>query len=236
MKTPKSFAAALSEMRLPSVFNPYSDCCPVYDRPDAARLRKRNLERFLDAALEARVDTIWIARDLGYRGGRRTGVPLTDEINLDRAGSLLGGVTLNRATRGPIVAERTAAIVWSVLARIGVPAVLWNIFPLHPHEAEDPFSNRCHTRKERDIAWPILVALIEMIRPRRIVAIGRDAGMALSDIDIPVQMVRHPSYGGQAAFMAGLYEIYGLVQDRNDAEAPELPLMGVYAANGVVPA
>jgi len=97
VKTPKSFAAALSQTRLPSVFNPYGDCCPVHDRPDAARVRKRNLVRCLEAALAARIDTIWIARDLGYRGGRRTGIPLTDEIHLSQAGVLLGGIALDRA-------------------------------------------------------------------------------------------------------------------------------------------
>src|SRR5271155_2799478 len=116
MKTPKSFAAALSQTRLPSVFNPYVDCCPVYDRPDAPRVRRRNLVRCLEAALSVRIDTIWIARDLGHRGGRRTGVPLTDEVHLSQAGVLLGGIALDRATRGPAVAERTAAIVWSVLS------------------------------------------------------------------------------------------------------------------------
>jgi hypothetical protein len=80
VKTPKSFVAALAETRLPSVFNPYSDVCPIHDRIDAAKLRRRNLERFLDAALDVRVDTMWIARDLGYRGGRRTGVPLTSPM------------------------------------------------------------------------------------------------------------------------------------------------------------
>jgi hypothetical protein len=179
VKTPKSFAAALSQTRLPSVFNPYCDCCPVHDRPDAARVRKRNLVRCFEAALAARIDTIWIARDLGYRGGRRTGIALTDEIHLSQAGVLLGGIALDRATRGPVLAELTAAIIWSVLSHIGEPAVLWHIFPLHPHEAGDPFSNRCHTRAERDANWPLLVALIAMIQPRRIVAIGRDAGMAL---------------------------------------------------------
>jgi hypothetical protein len=219
MTTPKSFAAALSETRLPSVFNPYRDCCLVHDRPDAARLRKRNLVRCLEAALAARVDTIWIARDLGYRGGRRTGVPLTDEIHLGAAGALMGGIALERATRGPVVAERTAAIVWSVLSRIGEPAFLWNIFPFHPHEAADPFSNRCHTRAERDATWPLLIALIAMIRPRLIVAIGRDAGLALADIDIPVRVVRHPSYGGQAEFIAGVHEIYGVIQERAKGDA-----------------
>lgn len=236
MRTPQSFATALSELRLPSVFNPYSDSCPVHDRADAASLRKHNLVRVLDAALSARVDTIWIARDLGYRGGRRTGVPLTDEIHLDRAGVLLGGIALHRATRGPIVAERTAAIVWSMLARIGEPSVLWNVFPLHPHEEGDPFSNRCHTRTEREAAWPLLTALIAMIGPRRIVAIGRDAGMALAGIDIPVRMVRHPSYGGQAEFISGICDIYGATMGAREEAPQELPLAGGYAARGVVAA
>ena len=235
MKTPKSFAAALSQTRLPSVFNPYGDCCPVHDRPDAARVRKRNLVRCLEAALAARIDTIWIARDLGYRGGRRTGIPLTDEIHLGQASVLLGGIALDRATRGPVVAERTATIVWSVLLRIGEPAFLWNVFPLHPHEAHDPFSNRCHTRAERDATWPLLTALIAMIQPRRIVAIGRDAGIALAGIDVPVQVVRHPSYGGQADFIAGVNEIYGVVNNRAREEMLELPLAGAHAESSDAP-
>jgi hypothetical protein len=224
LKTPKSFASALAQTRLPSVFNPYADCCPIHDRPDAASVRKRNLVRCLEAALDAHVDTVWIARDLGYRGGRRTGVPLTDEIHLAQAGVLMGGITLDRATRGPIVAERTAAIIWNVLASIGAPVVLWNIFPLHPHETEDPFSNRCHTQAERNVTWPLLTALIGMIQPRRIVAIGRDAGMALADIDIPMHVVRHPSYGGQAEFIAGVHQIYGISQPGKNEETLELLL------------
>ncbi|MBV9840655.1 MAG: uracil-DNA glycosylase [Sphingomonadaceae bacterium] len=225
MKMPTTFADALADLSLKSVFNPYVDCCPLHDRADAANVRRRNLVRCLHAALEARVDTIWIARDLGYRGGRRTGVPLTDEVHLTYASTLLGGIELDRATRGPVVAERTAAVVWRVLARIGEPVVLWNIFPLHPHEPGDPLTNRCHSRAERDAAWPFLLALVAMIQPRRIVAIGRDAGLALADLDIPVTTVRHPSYGGQAEFIAGVLALYGV-----DGDAPalaDLPLRAV---------
>jgi hypothetical protein len=234
VNTPKSFATALSQTRLPSVFNPYFDCCPVHDRPDAARVRKRNLVRCLEAALSERVDTIWIARDLGYRGGRRTGVPLTDEIHLGQAGALMGGIALDRATRGPIVAERTAAIVWNVLSRIGEPAVLGNIFPLHPHGRDDPFSNRCHTRAEREATWPLLTALIAMIKPRRIVAIGRDAGLALAGLEIPVEVVRHPSYGGQAEFIVGVHQIYGVLPEPNRNETLQLPLSAGHAASGAL--
>lgn len=230
MKNPRKFATALAEVRLPSVFNPYRETCAVHDRPDAADVRRRNLVRCLEAALDSRVDTIWIARDLGYRGGRRTGVPLTDEIHLAQAGTLLGGIELERATHGPVVAERTAAMVWRVLSRIRQPVVLWNIFPLHPHEADDSLSNRCHTRGEREATLPWLTALIGMIRPRRIVAIGRDAGLALSNIEIPVHIIRHPSYGGQTDFIAGVHAIYDVAERAEDSSL--LPLAGVRAAIG----
>jgi uracil-DNA glycosylase len=215
--TPSRFVDSLARVRLPHVFNPYGDCCAVHDRPDAARLRKRNLEAFLQAAVKSKVETIWVARDLGYCGGRRTGVPLTDEVHLDRVGNLLGGIQLKRATKGPVVAERTATVVWKVLSRIGQPVVLWNVFPFHPHEPNDPFSNRCHTSAERLITLPLLQTLIEMFQPRRLVAIGRDAQIALRDIGIPVTMVRHPSYGGQSEFVAGLYDLYG-VDDETELE------------------
>jgi uracil-DNA glycosylase len=230
MKTPQSFVTALARTHLESVFNPYSDQCPAHDRADAAAVRRHNLEAFLEAALDAHVDTIWIARDLGYRGGRRTGVPLTDEVHLDEAGTLLGGITLNRATEGPVVAERTAAIVWRMLTAIAQPVVLWNVFPFHPHEASDPFSNRCHTRAERDATEPLLRAIIALFRPRRIVAIGRDAQAALEGMNIPVTGVRHPSYGGQAEFIAGVAALYGADPKRMD-RSPQLRLDQAASAN-----
>ena len=208
--TPKTFVNSLAKVRLPTVFNPYSDRCAVYDRADAARRRKRNLEAFIEAALDHRVDTIWVARDLGYRGGRRTGVPLTDEVHLDQIGRLLGGIALERATLGPAVSERTAAIIWKVLARIEQPVVLWNVFPFHPHDPDDPFSNRSHTLAERDATLTFLLALIKMVRPKQLIAIGRDAQHALDKLDIHVVGVRHPSYGGQSGFIAALFDLYGV--------------------------
>jgi uracil-DNA glycosylase len=205
-------------MRLPAVFNPYADVCSVHDRSNAARLRKRNLLQFLEAALEAKVGTIWVARDLGYRGGRRTGVPLTDDVHLKNAGRMLGGVELQRATKGPVVAERTAAVVWRVLNDIKEPVVLWNVFPFHPHEPDDPFSNRCHTASERQLTLPLLSMLIDMFRPRQLVAIGRDAEGALQEFSVPVARVRHPSYGGQSEFISSLYRMYGVKPTRTQAE------------------
>lgn len=212
-------------MRLPAVFNPYTDCCDVHDRKNAAQLRKKNLELFLDAALQEKVDTIWVARDLGYRGGRRTGVPLTDEVHLNVVAKMFGGIALARATRGPAMGERTAAVIWKVIGRIGEPVVLWNVFPFHPHEPSNPFTNRCHTAAEREETMPLLKCLIDMFKPRRLVAIGRDAQLALENIDVPLIGVRHPSYGGQGEFMQNLYKMYGV-----EREEPEEPVLGLVPA------
>jgi hypothetical protein len=210
---PSQFISALEGMSLPSVFNPWRDRCPVHDMADAPERRRRNLEAFLEAGVAAQVHTMWIARDLGYRGGRRTGVPLTDEVHLDAAATLLGGVSLRRATGGPPMAERTAAVIWRVLTRIGTPVILWNVFPFHPHADDDPMSNRCHTRLEREETWPLLEALIEMIEPKRVIAIGRDASLALAELGLESFAVRHPSYGGQTEFMTVMYELYGVAPD-----------------------
>ncbi|RYY28723.1 MAG: uracil-DNA glycosylase [Sphingomonadales bacterium] len=220
--TPKTFLETLASVELPSVFNPWGDTCAIHDRDNAAATRRANLQIVLEAALDAKVETMWIARDLGYRGGRRTGVPLTDEVHLGEASQLMGGVALERATVGPIVAERTAAIVWQVLSHIGEPVMLWNVFPFHPHERNEPFSNRCHTRIERQKTWPLLQALVSMIRPKRVMAIGRDAHMALADLDVSIACVRHPSYGGQREFIDGMYRHYGF--DRRVKDQAELEL------------
>ena len=74
------------------------------------------------------------------------------------------------------------------------------------------------------------------MKPKQIVAIGRDAQLALDGLDVPIIPVRHPSYGGQTDFIAGLYDLYGAreVQDIVDLslplEAPQAARVGLALA------
>jgi hypothetical protein len=154
------------------------------------------------------VDSVWIARDLGYRGGRRTGLALTDDVHLVEHAALFGAPPLARATKGSAVAERTATVIWQVLKNLQRPIFLWNVFPFHPHERNDPMSNRCHTRDERQACRHLLTWLIDALQPKSVIAIGRDAQIALSDLEIAACQVRHPSYGGQSEFIDGMYVHY----------------------------
>lgn len=204
------FIRSLVDYQSEDVFNPYCDMCPDYDRRGAPRVRCANLRYMLKAVRDRGAKTIWVARDLGYRGGRRTGLALTDEAHLGHAGQMLGTNRIVQATKGAPLAERTATVVWEMLARIDEPVMLWNVFPFHPHEKGIPMSNRSHTRRERNDALPFLLDLIELVLPQKLVAIGRDAAIALEDLSVPVHLVRHPSYGGQTLFIEQMEALYGL--------------------------
>ena len=220
--TPHTFLTELAQVRLNAVFNPYSDQCPDHDLPGSHLCRRRNLETALAAAWAAQGGSVWVARDLGYRGGRRTGLPLTDEVHLAQFSAAWGGLPLHKATAGPVMAERTAAVIWEMLRRVGQPVFLWNLFPLHPHEADDPMSNRAHTVAERRVGEGFLIHLLEALQPERIIAIGNDAAVALQRLGLAHTKVRHPSYGGQSAFCDGVANAYGLHKERPPATPPRL--------------
>ena len=95
-----------------------------------------------------------------------------------------------------------------MLERIDEPIFLWNVFPLHPHEKGEPMSNRRHTSKERKTCAHFLHALISMLKPEKVVAIGGDAHKAAGDLGISTVKVRHPSYGGQNDFIQQISHAY----------------------------
>ncbi|MDP3760698.1 MAG: uracil-DNA glycosylase [Ramlibacter sp.] len=120
---------------------------------------------------------------------------------------------MERPTKGAAVAERTAAVVWDVLDHIEERIFLWNVFPLHPHEPDDHFSNRAHNARERRAGEELLQVLVCLIRPKRLVAIGNDAALAAQRVasnGLPVIKVRHPSYGGQTEFVRQVTALHGL--------------------------
>ena len=206
----EQFVDRLSQVNLPNVFNPYSDICEIYDHANSPSERRNNLIAQLEKSVALHVDTIWFGRDLGYRGGRRTGVALTDEMHLPLLAHRCKDERIKKATAGPLMPERTANVIWSVISELPHVPFLWNAFPFHPHDAEDQFTNRCHTKSERLTIWHLNIELIELLNPKIVVAIGNDAHNALDKLDLECLYVRHPSYGGQADFLSGIRKIYNL--------------------------
>jgi uracil-DNA glycosylase len=145
----------------------------------------------LGCYLEARgaAELVLVGEAAGYRGARVSGIPFTSERQLTGSGP----------------AEATATIVHRVLARLGIDGevLLWNVVPTHPG---DETSNRRPTRAEVAAAAPFLE---ELTRGRIPIAVGRLAAAAL---DAPY--VRHPSYGGAAAFEQGLRRAFATIGRR----------------------
>ncbi|MCH4565501.1 uracil-DNA glycosylase [Halomonas sp. EGI 63088] len=219
MTSTQGIFRALKNIQFENTFNPYFERCPVYDLQDAPELRRHYLKEMLDRASDIELDAIWVGRDLGYRGGRRTGLALTDDVHF--ADHLQRWrLDVQRPTHGKPVAERTAAAIWDILLRVRVPVFLWNVFPLHPFNEGDPFSNRAHNARERRAGAEILIKMVELLQPKRIIAIGNDAYNVLSGVFAEdfVYKARHPSYGGQTEFLAIMNSLYAsqLVESDTD--------------------
>ncbi len=210
--TVDAFVDELSGISLPNVFNPYRDVCKVSDHPASPSLRCQNLTFFLNTMLKHETRSIWLGRDLGYRGGRRTGIALTDEFHLSVLENTFGVFGLVKATRTEEEAtkERTATEVWKLLSEIREPILLWNAFPFHPFDENEPLSNRRHTAQEFDECRHILRKLFDWLKPTTVVALGADAEAAVLSIGHTCNRVRHPSYGGQTEFARTICKIYGL--------------------------
>jgi len=216
----RTFISSLSAFSSSDVFNPYRDTCAIHDEAKAPIIRRQNLERLLHAAASSSTCSLWIGRDLGYLGGRRTGMALTDDHHLPDLAARFRLKHFERATTACPVSERTATAIWGELSRIQDTIFLWNVFPFHPHKPGNPLSNRSHSSLEREVGLAFLRTLIDILHPKFLVAVGRDAEIAAAGLDLSVFAARHPSYGGQKIFSAQIRDLYGTNSFPRDSELP----------------
>lgn len=223
----KEISAKLDELlvyllsfRSDQAFNPWNQNCPLADGPGSYQVRKRNLKDVLTACIATENVDIWIGRDLGWRGGRRTGVPFVDELTLASYAQSIEIPRLTKATVGPPMKERTATEIHLARSRVSTKIFFWNVFPFHPHELDNPCTNRMHSRSERNFGLEALEMIISLLPVERLVAIGNDAYSAVNHLGQRCLHVRHPSYGGQRDFQAQIDSHYGVEQVR--AEQPDL--------------
>lgn len=190
--------AELTRLRIGATFNQYAEAGPD-DVPGAAAIRLENLRAYL--AERPGADVVCLGEAGGYQGMRWSGIAFTSERDLLRWGAPYRTTCAARTWSEP-----SGTIVHRVLAELGAEhrVILWNTVPTHPHRPGEPLSNRRPTTAEVEAGAPLAMRLVELVRPRTVVAVGR---IAESVLPAGTAYVRHPANAGGPAFREGMRAI-----------------------------
>jgi hypothetical protein len=190
--------AELAGLRIGATFNQYAEAGPD-DMPGAAETRLANLRAYV--AERGGADVVCLGEAGGYQGMRWSGIAFTSERDLARWGAPYEPTCSARRWSEP-----SGTIVHKVLEELDAErrVILWNTVPTHPHRPGEPLSNRRPTPAEIAAGAPFAMRLIELVRPRTVVAVGR---VAESILPPGTTYVRHPANAGGPAFREGMRAI-----------------------------
>lgn len=184
----------------------------------ANRLRRENLRLYLRQMVEMGPRAMLVGEAPGYRGCRLTGVPFTSERillsglhvgDVQGARKIFGSESGYQKTdeRERVSGEASSTIVWETIADFQPLPLLWNAYPFHTFRPGLPMSNRRPSATELASGGELVSELLHLYAIETVVAVGVSASSALKQTGIPFHMVRHPSHGGKAQFVAGLGQI-----------------------------
>jgi uracil-DNA glycosylase len=191
--------ADLSKATIGTTFNQFRELGPD-DAPGAPAIRLANLRHYLLERDQA--DVLAVGEAAGYQGMRWSGIAFTSEFDLLRWGD-----PYQRSSRRPRPwREPSGTIVHGILDELGAErrVILWNTVPTHPYLPGQPLSNRRPTRPEVVAGLLYAERLIDILRPRLVVGVGRIAADTLGK---RAAYVRHPAQSGATAFRAGMREL-----------------------------
>jgi len=193
----------------PGLFNQYNDRNLRVDLPNADNIRRENLENYLKS-FSKRPYVLVVGEAPGPWGARFSGVPFTTEKQLCEGKLPFTGKRSSK-NGSPHPREkgqgRTAITFWKVMSPYHPKFFAWDCVPFHPHRSDDILSIRKPKRTEIREYSGLLSTIHELIKPKRIVAVGRTAEWALDSIGIESVYVRHPSRSGAKRFEDGIRKI-----------------------------
>ncbi|MDD2998735.1 MAG: uracil-DNA glycosylase [Erysipelotrichia bacterium] len=216
MKSVDSFIESLRDTPEGCLFNPWWQHDDVHDDyNNSAEIRRHQLKFYLTERL-GKTAFLLVGEALGYQGGHFSGIAMTSERmllgHLRKKGitpeQVFTAITPTRTSREDVRAdgfsEPTATIVWEHLLAAGINSysfAIWNALPWHPYnQTKGMLSNRTPLDSEMAAGHKCLLDLIELLKPRKIVAVGEKAAAQLNALNINHSKVRHPANGGAVKF------------------------------------
>lgn len=218
-----TFIEGLRECPKGHLFNPWwQHDCENDDYSNSAEIRRHQLKFYLSERLE-KTRLLLVGEALGYQGGHFTGIAMTSERMLLghlaakglRPEHVFTAMQPSRTSREDIkkdgFVEPTATIVWGHMLEAShdpYSFVIWNALPWHPYQpGKGMLSNRTPQDSELAAGHKHLTALIELMQPQKIVAVGEKAAAQLALLNIEHFKVRHPANGGATKFRSQITEI-----------------------------
>lgn len=191
--------ADLRKATIGATFNQFREVGPD-DLPNGPAIRLANLRQYLEERNEA--DVLAVGEAAGYQGMRWSGIAFTSEFDLLRWGDPYRRTSL----RPRPWKEPSGTIVHGVLEEMRAErrVILWNTVPTHPFLIGHPLSNRRPSRPEVDAGLIYARRLIDILRPRLVVGVGR---IAADTVGNGAVYVRHPAQSGATAFRSGMREL-----------------------------
>ena len=113
--------------------------------------------------------------------------------------------------------EPTDTVVWSAIIEQEIDpydALLWNIFPFHPHKAGELLTNRTPTESEQQLGWEYTKRLLalhtELGGPKPLVlAVGQKSADTMGRFGLSAIGLRHPANGGANLYREGFAKAIG---------------------------
>lgn len=192
----------------PNLFNHYESYEAGREDADAPKLRRQNLQLYLQSFVERPSTDLWIAEAPSRYGARWSGVPFTHQGKLNEMAGMLGlpksfAVPAKSPESG---ASRTSAAIWEILPK-PVP-FLWNVVMLHPFQLKNGrIRNAASTREHHELCRESLALILDAFRPRRIIAIGGVSAKALGRMGVTATQVAHPGRNRHHLFWADMTKL-----------------------------
>jgi uracil-DNA glycosylase len=188
----------------------YPSSLDVNNFYESALFRRQNLKRYLLQMASLAPHTLLVGEAPGYNGCAQTGIPFSSEKLLREgvaAGRVFGRENGYRVNDKNVIHEQTAQTIWEFFESYEPLPLFWNAFAFHPHEANNPNSNRKPRVGEIESTLIYLTRLIDLYNIQTVIAVGNSADLALQRCKIEHFKVRHPSYGGKKIFISTLQSI-----------------------------
>jgi len=196
-----------------ALFNQYGDADPDLDLPNGHEIRRQNFKEYL-ASYRRKPQVLVIGEMATTWGSRFSGVPQTSERQLiagelpfNGTQSSLDEPVMRTRVRPPYSAS-SARIFWKVMASYHPNFLAWDLVPAYPHVRSNRLKKRTPTDEEVEIFADSLTAVVDAIRPRRVVAIGKRVSESMAPLAITHETVHHPAHDASGEFPAGMKAVF----------------------------